>query len=108
MKKNEIMIYEQRCSRTLLSISDISRLVGVHADLVDRFFQHGLIDPQVKEPEPLFEDKVLVRVRKIVRFREDLGINLSGCGLVLDLLDRIAQLEQQLLHHSRRYKRLNF
>lgn len=108
MKKNELIIYEQRCSRTLLSINEISSLVGIHADMVQRFFQHGLIDPLVEKPEPLFDDTVLVRIEKIVRFRQDLGINLNGCGLVLDLLDRISQLEQQLLHHNRKYKRVNF
>ncbi len=100
MEKNEMIIYEQRCSETLLSMGEISRLVGIHTDMIHRFFQHGLIDPLVEEPEPLFDDTVVGRIEKIIRLRQDLGVNLNGCGLALDLLEKISQLEQQLLQRN--------
>lgn len=100
MGKHEIIIYEQRCGRTLLSINEISSFVGIHPDMIYRFFQLGLVDPQVEKPEPLFEDSVLARIEKILRLKNELGINLNGCGLVLDLLDRIAELEKQLRYYE--------
>ena len=100
MEKHEIIIYEQRCELTLLNISEVSRFVGIHPDMIYRFFQLGLVDPQVETPEPLFDDSVIVRIEKILRLKNELGVNLDGCGLVLDLLDRIAVLEKQILHYE--------
>ncbi len=100
MVKHDIIIYEQETGRTLLNIREVSRFVNLHPEMIRRFFMLGLIDPYIEKPEPLFEDSVLQRIEKIVRLKQDLGINLSGCGLVLDLLDRIAELEKQIEHYE--------
>lgn len=105
MKKYDIMIYEQKCSRTLLDINELSRFAGLHPELIRRFFMLGLIDPQIERPEPLFDDSALVRIEKIKRLRRDLGVNLNGCALVLDLLERISELEKEVLFYKMRARR---
>lgn len=80
----------------MITIRELGRLVGVHPDKLRRYIVFGLIDPDVEAPEPLFEDSIVARIHKIERLKKDLGLNLAGCGLVLDLLERIADLEQQL------------
>ena len=100
MERREIVIYEQHGGKTLLSINEVSRFVGIHPDLVFRLFQYGLVDPQVEKPELLFEEGVLSRIKKILRLKNDLGVNLNGCGLVLSLLERINELEDQVRHYK--------
>ncbi len=100
MVKREIIIYEQHGRRTLLDIHEIGRLVGLHPDMVHRYYLLGLIDPRVEKPDLLFEDSVLVRINKIMRLKADLDVSLAGCGLVLDLLDRITELEKKLRYYE--------
>ena len=49
----------------------------------------------------LCRDKV-VRVEKARRLQDDLGVNLPGVALTLQLLDRIDALESRLRSHSPR------
>jgi chaperone modulatory protein CbpM len=43
-----------------------------------------------------FSAASIVRVQKANRLQRDLGVNLAGTALVLDLLDRIEALEARL------------
>ena len=106
MGKHELIIYEQKCSRTLLNIHEVSRFVGLHPDMIHRFFMLGLIDPQVETPDMLFEDSVVTRIDKIMRLKSDLGVNLAGCGLILDLLDRIDEIEKRLVYYQLKHDEL--
>ncbi|MCB2215245.1 chaperone modulator CbpM [Desulfofustis glycolicus] len=96
MKRYELIVDERR----LLTIEELGRLVDVHPDLLQRFVVYGLIDPEIDKPCLLFADRAIVRIRKIQRLRGDLGLNLAGCGVVLDLLDRIDDLEREI-HYLR-------
>lgn len=106
MAKHELIIYEQECSRTLLDIQEVSRFAGLHPEMIHRFFRLGLIDPQVEAPALLFEAGVISRIGKIMRLKSDLGINLAGCGLILDLLDRIDEMERRLVYYQLKYEEL--
>jgi len=44
----------------------------------------------------LFTPEVVGVIGKAVRLRYQLGINWAGVGLVLDLLERIGQLESEI------------
>lgn len=102
MKRYDLVIYGRHLNNELITIRELGRLVGLHPDKLRRYIVLGLIDPEIEEPEPLFEDCIVARVNKIERLKKDLGLNLAGCGLVLDLLERIAELEQQL-ERTQRY-----
>ncbi len=101
MLKYEIVAIKNESNITLLSVDEISRLVGLHPEMVYRLFVRGLIDPHIDRPEPLFEVHVVDRIRKIQRLKNDLGINLEGCAVILDLLDRITEIENRLQYYER-------
>lgn len=85
---------------SLLSFSEVARLAGIHPELLDRLVTLGLVDPaQVAHasPEPLFEVATVLRIRRILRLRNELGVNWAGVGVVLDLLSRIEELEQEIV-----------
>ncbi|BDD87747.1 chaperone modulator CbpM [Desulfofustis limnaeus] len=92
MKRYEVTVREQQ----LLTLEELGRVVDLHPQMLQHFMVFGLIDPEIDRPCPLFAEGVIVRIRKIQRLRGDLGLNLAGCGLVLDLLDRIDALETEL------------
>ena len=55
--------------------------------------EEGILDPEGENPETWrFPGTSLTHVRIVVRLQRDLGINLAGTALVLDLLNRLARL----------------
>ncbi|GEM_PF-660679 len=88
-----------------LRIREVAVHCRIHPDLVDRFVSLGLIDPVNsggREESWLFQREVIPLVQKIIRLRNELGINYSGIGVVLDLLDRIHALEARIREMERR------
>lgn len=96
MKRYDLVIYGQPQDTRLITLDELGRLVGRHPAILREYIRYGLIDPKIERAEPLFEDTVVVRVQKIERLKNDLGLNLAGCGLVMDLLEQISDLEAQL------------
>jgi chaperone modulatory protein CbpM len=67
---------------------------GLHPDMVRRLVALGLLACQHDARGDLwFEPSALVTVARIQRLRTGLGLNYAAIGLVLDLLDRIEELE---------------
>ena len=89
--------YESRpASEELLSAGDLARLARLHPEMVDKLIDWGLIDPVEHEPHLLFPETAVPRIWRIMRLRQDLGINWAGIGVVLELLDKIDQLEREI------------
>ncbi|MFO7984817.1 MAG: chaperone modulator CbpM [Desulfatiglandaceae bacterium] len=93
-------------TRTLLrepsgiGVSKMARLCAVHPDLIDRLVRLGLLEPLNQEDNKAhwrFHEDTVRLVAKIMRLRNQLGINYAGIGVVLDLLSRIERLESRLL-----------
>lgn len=103
--KFEIMIYEQIANESPLTIEDLCRFAGFSAEMVAQLFRTGLIDPLIDEPVLRFDLNVIPRIRKIERLRRDLGINLDGIAIILDLLDRITELENELHYYRKKRPR---
>lgn len=96
----EIVVTTQTHIAELLDIHEVSRYVDLHPEIIRRFVSLGLIDPVQQQPKLIFEVSVVPRIKKILRLRNDLGINLNGIGLIFDLLDKIAALEEEAAHYS--------
>ncbi len=79
----------------LLRLEVFSARCGLHPDLVRRFVALGLIEPATQSgAELLFATAQVRRVERMQRLRSDLSLNYAALGLVLDLLDRIDDLER--------------
>jgi DNA-binding transcriptional MerR regulator len=77
-----------------LSLDQLARRCGLHPDMVRRLVALGLVPcrPDARG-EPTFDRSAVAVVARIQRLRTGLGLNYSAIGLVLDLLDRIDELE---------------
>jgi DNA-binding transcriptional MerR regulator len=77
-----------------LRLEAFARLSGLHPDMVRRFVALGLLSCRPDAGGDLwFEPSALAAVARIQRLRAGLGLNYAAIGLVLDLLDRIEELE---------------
>ena len=81
---------------SLLTLRELSDIVHVPVDILESMLQWQLIEPAQTDPQVLFENIIIPKIRRIVRLRDDLGINWPGIGVVLELLDRNEKLEREI------------
>jgi DNA-binding transcriptional MerR regulator len=87
----------------LFSTHEVATRSGVEVAFVERLVKLGVIDPHPHEQQQTaFEREVTLRVAKLVRLQRDLGVNLEGAAVIIELLDRIDMLEHRLRHLERR------
>lgn len=90
--------------RLHLTLHELCRETGATADVVIRMVEEGLLEPEGSSPgEWHFPASALARLVTAGRLQQDLGLNLAGAALALDLLDelralrcRVATLEAML------------
>jgi DNA-binding transcriptional MerR regulator len=79
-----------------LSLDGFARRAGMHPDLVRRYVALGLVDADRDGAGRLwFRTTELRTVARVQRLRAGLSLNYAAIGLVLDLLDRIDELEER-------------
>ena len=80
-----------------VTLADLTRTCRVHAEWVMELIEEGVIEPLGPGgPQWRFSATSVVRVQKAQRLQRDLGVNLPGIALALQLLDRIDALEARL------------
>lgn len=100
------MSYPLVPSRTLASrglspgscdVESFARATRLHPDVVRRLVTLGLLEPQRDRAGRLwFPPEQLVLAARIQRLRSAFALNYAAIGLVLDLLDRVTELEREL------------
>ncbi len=80
----------------LISMADLCRSCMVEVDTVTLLVQEGILDPVGRGDSAWrFTIASLRRVKTAMHLQRDLGVNLAGAALALELLDRIAELERR-------------
>ena len=80
-----------------LTIESLASTVNVDPRMLEKFVTYGVVEPvQIDNGVEWFDIAAIGRVRMIGQLRRDLGINLAGIAVVLDLLERIERLQRQL------------
>lgn len=80
-----------------VSLAELAGRCGCRVDVLRRLVSFGLVDPVPGHADPpRFPDNAVSRVARALRLKQDLGLNLNALALVMELLDRIEELEDQL------------
>ena len=81
-----------------LTLAELCWTCHTPAETIIRMVDHGVITPVEgnNTRQWLFPRSALIRADKALRLKHDLGINLAGTALALELLDEINTLRQQL------------
>ncbi|WP_326822481.1 chaperone modulator CbpM [Streptosporangium sp. NBC_01756] len=95
------MIYALTRPRRL-DLESFARVTGTHPDLVRRLVVLGVLDAQSDAAGALwFPVAQVYAMARIQRLRAGFTLNYAALGLVVDLLDRIAELETAQRNRSR-------
>lgn len=80
-----------------LSLADLCRACELPEERIVELVEEGVIEPLGREPSRWrFRAVCVTRVRSAQRLEQDLGVNVAGAALVLDLLDELAELRARL------------
>jgi len=80
-----------------LTLGELCRACAMHAEWVIGLVEEGVLEPAGRDlTNWRFSGASLRRARIAVRLQRDLGINLAGVALALDLLDEIETLRKRL------------
>jgi MerR family transcriptional regulator/heat shock protein HspR len=78
-------------------ISVAARLCDMHPQTLRMYERMGLIRPKrVNQKNRLYSQADIERLRQIQRLTRDLGVNLAGVEIILELLDKVERLQQEL------------
>jgi chaperone modulatory protein CbpM len=82
--------------RAALSISDLSRMFAVEEHHIVELVEEGVLTViEINTTEWRFSGRELRRARIALRLERDLGINLPGVALALELLEELEPLRRE-------------
>jgi chaperone modulatory protein CbpM len=97
--------------QTELSLNDLSRACSSSAEWIIELVEEGALEPigyeriehaltDLQQAHWRFSANSLQRARTAKRLQRDLGINLAGVALAIDLLDEIEELRMHLCRYD--------
>lgn len=79
----------------LYLIGVAARLCEMHPQTLRMYERLGLVQPaRIGMKNRLYSEADIERLRQIQRLTQDMGVNLAGVEIILDLLDKMQQLRE--------------
>ena len=81
-------------SREFFSIGIVSQMLDVHPQTLRHYERRGLVVPTRTDGNTrLYSREDVTKLRMILRLANELGVNLAGIEVVLNMREKIEQLE---------------
>ena len=81
----------------LYYISVVAKMVELHPQTLRHYERLGLVVPQRSQGNVrLYSLRDIDRLKKVTRLTNELGINLAGAEVILNLLERMGALQQEM------------
>lgn len=68
----------------------------LHPQTLRMYEREGLVRPQRVGKNRLYSEQDIERLRRIQNLTQQMGVNLAGVQIILDLLERIDAMQQEL------------
>jgi chaperone modulatory protein CbpM len=80
------------------SLEELCITCSVQTEYIIELVDEGIVEPlePVEQQHWSFSGASLLRARRARRLQQDLGINLAGAALVLELMEEIEELRERL------------
>ena len=89
----------------LYIISVAAQILQMHPQTLRKYERAGFIEPPRMGTLRLYSQEDIARLRLIKHLVEDLGLNLSGVELALELTTRLVALRSELASRGKRRRR---
>ncbi len=78
-------------------ISVVAEQYGIHPQTLRLYEREGLIEPARSAGNTrLYDQQAIARLEAILTLTRDLGVNLAGVEVILNLRDQLARLEAEM------------
>jgi len=92
-----ININKNTVSEPCYVISVAARMLGTHTHTLRYYERIGIIEPSRSAGNiRLYSEKDITRLRRVQSLMEDLGVNLAGVEVILNMAERIEVLQKQV------------
>jgi DNA-binding transcriptional MerR regulator len=90
MRRSQFALVRRLLGPDQMTLEVLAQRAGVHPQRVLDYVEYGLLEPdESMGGRLLFTTATVARLVKIERLRRDLGVNLTGIAIILDLLERL-------------------
>ena len=97
MSNEKILVGQVLEDNDVITLADLCRSCTVKTETVTSLVSEGILDPVGEGIEQWrFTIGSLRRVKTVIHLQRDLGVNLAGAALALELLDQVAELRRAL------------
>src|SRR5947207_5213910 len=87
----------KRKSKGAYMISAVAEMYGIHPQTLRLYEREGLLKPSRTEGNTrLYTDDDLQRLEFILNLARDLGVNISGIAIILQLRERMEEMQRQI------------
>lgn len=94
LSKISVELIDEQATFTL---AELCRCFGIEAEFIEELVEQGILEPAGRRGRNWhFPSSSLQRTRITLHLQRDLGVNLAGAALALDLLERIEELDAKL------------
>jgi MerR family transcriptional regulator/heat shock protein HspR len=91
------MTKKKQETRTTYHISIVSRMFNLHPQTLRLYEREGLLAPSRSEGNTrLYSDEDLKRLEVILNLIRDLGVNLAGVEVILNMRHKMEQIEEDV------------
>ncbi len=78
-------------------ISSVAEMYGIHPQTLRLYEREGLLKPSRTEGNTrLYTDSDLERLELILSLARDLGVNISGIAIILQMRERMEEMQRQM------------
>jgi MerR family transcriptional regulator/heat shock protein HspR len=87
----------KRKSKGAYMISAVAEMYGIHPQTLRLYEREGLLKPSRTEGNTrLYTDEDLQRLEFILNLARDLGVNISGIAIILQMRERMEEMQRQI------------
>lgn len=84
-------------SKAAYMISSVAEQYGLHPQTLRLYEREGLLQPSRSEGNTrLYTDDDLERLEVILHLTRDLGVNLAGVEIILNMREKMAEMQKQI------------
>lgn len=88
--------------KDLIPVNDLCNIYEVKTSFINSLSDYGLITITTIEEKSFIEKEKLSDIEKIIRLHDELGVNLEGIDVICNLLNRIDELQNELISYKNR------
>jgi MerR family transcriptional regulator/heat shock protein HspR len=87
----------KRKSKGAYMISAVAEMYGIHPQTLRLYEREGLLKPSRSEGNTrLYTEDDVERLEVILKLTRDLGVNLAGVEIILNMREKMAEMQRQI------------